>query len=74
MLGEMERDCLVSHGVSNLLLERLMISSDAFNCDICGDCGFMVCPSLSSCLKLRLKACRSRDTMAGVCDANLPKT
>ncbi len=27
-LGEMERDCLLSYGSSNLIMERLMISSD----------------------------------------------
>lgn len=41
-LGEMERDCLVSHGVSAVLLERLMTSSDAFQCDICSSCGMIV--------------------------------
>lgn len=38
-LGEMERDCLVAYGASNLLLERLMISSDACNPPICRKCG-----------------------------------
>ena len=40
-LGEMERDCLIAYGASQLLLERLMISSDAHVVDICGSCGLM---------------------------------
>ncbi|KAK1772415.1 DNA-directed RNA polymerase III subunit RPC2 [Phialemonium atrogriseum] len=38
-LGEMERDCLIAYGASQLLLERLMISSDAVTLDICQRCG-----------------------------------
>merc|ERR1712137_1079576 len=37
-LGEMERDCLIGYGSSLLLLERLMLSSDAFDVDICSNC------------------------------------
>ncbi|KAK0615813.1 hypothetical protein B0T17DRAFT_539277 [Bombardia bombarda] len=38
-LGEMERDCLIAYGASQLLLERLMISSDGTQIDICQQCG-----------------------------------
>ncbi|KAH7321048.1 DNA-directed RNA polymerase III 130 kDa polypeptide [Stachybotrys elegans] len=38
-LGEMERDCLIAYGASQLLLERLMTSSDATSIDICQQCG-----------------------------------
>lgn len=31
----MERDCLVAYGASNLLLERLMLSSDVCNPSVC---------------------------------------
>eukprot|EP00730_Choanoeca_flexa_P002715 TRINITY_DN11144_c0_g1_i2.p1 TRINITY_DN11144_c0_g1~~TRINITY_DN11144_c0_g1_i2.p1 ORF type:complete len:1157 (+),score=338.60 TRINITY_DN11144_c0_g1_i2:119-3589(+) len=40
-LGEMERDCLIGHGSSMLLLERLMISSDAFEVHACSHCGLL---------------------------------
>ncbi|CAG8980315.1 hypothetical protein HYALB_00013147 [Hymenoscyphus albidus] len=40
-LGEMERDCLIAYGASQLLLERLMLSSDAHEVDICERCGMM---------------------------------
>lgn len=40
-LGEMERDCLIAYGTSQLLLERLMLSSDKHEVDVCESCGFM---------------------------------
>nr|ALK02052.1 RNA polymerase III second largest subunit [Starmerella magnoliae] len=40
-LGEMERDCVVAYGASQLLLERLMLSSDVFDVEICRQCGLL---------------------------------
>lgn len=37
----MERDCLIGYGATQLLLERLMISSDAFEVSCCERCGLM---------------------------------
>lgn len=43
-LGEMERDCLIGYGASNLLIERLMTSSDAFQVSVCEGCGLLGYP------------------------------
>ena len=40
-LGEMERDCLIAYGASNLIMERLMHSSDAFSASVCLTCGLL---------------------------------
>jgi DNA-directed RNA polymerase III subunit RPC2 len=59
-LGEMERDCLVAYGASNLLLERLMISSDVCNPTICRKCG-LFCGRPNWC-----KFCNSSDYVTAV--------
>ena len=38
-LGEMERDSLISHGVSNFLKESYTVRSDNYKCYICKMCG-----------------------------------
>jgi len=40
-LGEMERDCLIAYGCSNLIMERLMHSSDGFSANVCCTCGLL---------------------------------
>lgn len=37
--GEMERDCMVSHGASRFTRERIYDSSDAFSVHVCKRCG-----------------------------------
>ena len=39
--GEMERDCVIAHGISEFTKERLMECSDAFRCFSCSDCGIL---------------------------------
>jgi DNA-directed RNA polymerase III subunit RPC2 len=40
-LGEMERDCLVGYGASNIIYERMLLSSDIFSASVCSKCGFI---------------------------------
>ncbi|XP_074347790.1 DNA-directed RNA polymerase III subunit 2-like [Apium graveolens] len=40
-VGEMERDCLIAYGASMLIHERLMISSDPFEVQVCRKCGLL---------------------------------
>jgi DNA-directed RNA polymerase II subunit RPB2 len=39
--GEMERDCMLSHGLAQFLKERLMDTSDLYSCYVCDKCGFI---------------------------------
>jgi hypothetical protein len=39
--GEMERDCLASHGTSTFLKERMMEASDNFEVYVCKGCGLI---------------------------------
>jgi DNA-directed RNA polymerase II subunit RPB2 len=40
-IGEMERDCLLSHGMTNFLNERLFDCSDKFFVYVCDKCGMI---------------------------------
>ena len=39
--GEMERDCVIAHGMTEFTKERFMECSDAFRCFSCRDCGLL---------------------------------
>jgi DNA-directed RNA polymerase II subunit RPB2 len=38
-VGEMERDCMIAHGSTALMVERLMKTSDEFTVPVCRRCG-----------------------------------
>ena len=40
--GEMERDAVIAHGISEFTKERFMECSDLFRCHSCRDCGLIV--------------------------------
>ncbi|XP_053979489.1 DNA-directed RNA polymerase III subunit RPC2 isoform X1 [Hylaeus anthracinus] len=64
-LGEMERDCLIGYGASMMLIERLMISSDAFDVDVCNKCGLMAYSGW--CHSCRSSSCVSTISMPYAC-------
>ena len=46
--GEMEKDCVVSHGASEFLRDRLLDNSDPSVVTICGACGLLAQPAADS--------------------------
>ena len=41
-IGEMEKDAFVAHGATNVILERMMKSSDEFKINVCQNCGIII--------------------------------
>ncbi|EGR27654.1 RNA polymerase ii second largest subunit, putative [Ichthyophthirius multifiliis] len=46
--GEMERDCIISHGTSKFLQERTFSVSDSYRVHICSECGLIAVADLEN--------------------------
>mmetsp|Transcript_4947 Transcript_4947/g.16521 ORF Transcript_4947/g.16521 Transcript_4947/m.16521 type:complete len:328 (-) Transcript_4947:234-1217(-) len=61
--GEMERDCMISHGVAAMLKERLFDQSDKFRVHVCERCGLMSIANLrKQSFRCRVHECASAET------------
>lgn len=60
--GEMERDCLIAHGVSSFVKERMFLMSDPYQVHVCDQCGFIMSG---------LNACRMCNT-SQISKVNIP--
>lgn len=75
-LGEMERDCLIGYGAGNLIMERLMLSSDQFTVYVCKKCGFIgyegSCVHCFGHLKQASSDTKQVDSYGTMCPINIP--
>lgn len=66
--GEMERDGLICHGMSNMTKDRLYNCSDKYHIYVCSDCGVQACVNLDKNIKI-CKMCENRTSFKRV---NIP--
>ena len=66
--GEMERDCMCSHGASRFTRERIYDTSDAFNIHVCKKCGLIAAYND----KLHIHLCKTCDNKSEFNYVELP--
>ena len=67
--GEMERDCMISHGAALFLKERLMDVSDKYRVHVCESCGLFAVADVDS-QTFSCQLCKKKST--GIAQVNIP--
>lgn len=67
-LGEMERDCLLAHGVSTFLKERLLDMSDKFMIHVCKECGLFAISNPNK----NIYYCKGCNNSTDIAQVNIP--
>lgn len=67
-LGEMERDCLIGHGISEFLKEKMLDTADNYRVFICKNCGLIANANPSK----SIYKCNQCTTSTDICQVRIP--